>query len=105
VAIATFLPAGIDERLSSLMLDSIVVTYRSIPESKPSRLALAWFLHGVVKHFDLPSLVGALVPRPCCVLNATHAKGELLPKLKLSAIYRRALEIYTHRGASKGLNL
>jgi cephalosporin-C deacetylase-like acetyl esterase len=104
-AIAILLAAVIDDRLSSLILDSIVVTYRSIVESKSYRLGFAWFLYGILKHFDLPDLVGALAPRPCWLLNATNAKGEPLPELKLSAIYRHALEIYTQSGASEGLNL
>ena len=76
VAITILLSAVIDDQLSSLMLDSIVVTYRSIVEFKSYRLGPAWFLYGILKQFDLPDPVGALAPRPCWLLNATNARGK-----------------------------
>lgn len=105
MSIAILLAAVVDDRWSSLLPDSIVVTYRSIVESKSYRLELAWFLPGIPKHFDLTDPVGTLAFRPCWLLNATNAKDEPLPELKLSAIYRDVLEIYSQSGASEGLNL
>ncbi len=104
-AIALLLAGTMDERLSSLMLDSTVATYRSIVESKTYSLTLPWFAYGILKHFDLPDIVGALAPRPCWLLNATNASGEPWPQTKLSAIYRHALETYKRSGTGEGLRL
>jgi cephalosporin-C deacetylase-like acetyl esterase len=104
-AIAMLLAAVMDDRLKSLMLDSIVVTYRTIVESKSYRLGPGWFLYGILKHFDLPDLVGALAPRECWLLNATNAEGEAVPESELSAIYHHALEVYEQSGAKEGLTL
>ncbi|MGA8186117.1 MAG: acetylxylan esterase [Terriglobia bacterium] len=104
-AIALLLAGAMDERLSSLMLDSTVATYRSIVESKAYSLTLPWFAYGILKHFDLPDIVGALAPRPCWLLNATNASGEQWPQTKLSAIYRHALEAYMQSGTGGGLQL
>jgi cephalosporin-C deacetylase-like acetyl esterase len=104
-AIALLLAGAMDERLSSLMLDSIVATYRSIVESKTYSLTLPWFAYGILKHFDLPEIVGALAPRPCCLLNATNAEGKPWPGTKLSAIYLHALEAYQQSGAGERLQL
>jgi len=104
-AIALLLAGAMDERLSSLMLDSTVATYRSIVESKAYSLTLPWFAYGILKHFDLPDIVGALAPRPCWLLNATNASGEPWPQTKLSAIYRHALEAYMQSGTGGGLQL
>lgn len=104
-AIALLLAGALDERLSSLMLDSTVASYRSIVESKAYSLTLPWFAYGVLKHFDLPEIVGSLAPRPCWLLNATNAEGEPWPETKLSAIYRHALEAYKLSGTREGLQL
>ena len=104
-AIALLLAGAMDERLSSLMLDSTVAAYRSIVESNAYSLALPWFTYGILKHFDLPDIVGTLAPRPCWLLNATSAEGESWPETKLSAIYRNALQAYRQSGATEGLRL
>ena len=104
-AIAVLLAAIMDDRLNSLMLDSIVVTYRAIVESMAYKLDLAWFLYGILKHFDLPDLVGALAPRPCWLLNTTDAEGTPVPESELSAIYRHALDVYKQSSVPERLKL
>ncbi|HEX5413710.1 MAG TPA: acetylxylan esterase [Terriglobia bacterium] len=100
-AIALLLAAALDDRLSSLMLDSITATYRSLVESKSYSLALSWFLYGILKYFDLPDMVATLAPRPCWILNATSPEGMPLPESKLAAVYSRAFEVY-RKGSAEG---
>jgi cephalosporin-C deacetylase-like acetyl esterase len=102
-AIALLLAGVMDDRLCSLMLDSMLATYRSLVESKAYSLELTWFLYGILKHFDLPDMVAALAPRPCWLLNATSAEDKVWPETKLSAIYHDALQAYQQSGAGKGL--
>jgi cephalosporin-C deacetylase-like acetyl esterase len=104
-AISLLLAGVMDDRLNSLMLDSILATYRSLVESKAYSLELTWFLYGILKHFDLPDCVGALAPKPCWLLNATSAEGEPWPETKLTTIYHQALEVYRQSGAGEGLKL
>jgi len=104
-AVAMLLAAVLDDRLSSLMLDSTVATYRSMVESKTYSLTLPWFAYGILRHFDLPDAVGSLAPRACWLLNATNAVGQPWPETKLLAIYRHALEAYRQSGAREGLQL
>ncbi|HKT11669.1 MAG TPA: acetylxylan esterase [Terriglobia bacterium] len=104
-AIALLLAGALDERLCSLMLDSTVASYRSIVESKAYSLPLTWFAYGILRHFDLPDIVGALAPRPCSLLNAANAQGEPLPGTQLSAIYGHAREAYQQSGAGEKLQL
>jgi cephalosporin-C deacetylase-like acetyl esterase len=104
-AIALLLAAVIEDRVSSLMLDSIVATYQSLVESKSYSLGLPWFLYGILKHFDLPDMVAAMAPKPCWVLNANNAEGTPWPERKLAAIYHRALQVYKQGGVGEGLRL
>lgn len=104
-AIALLLAAVMENRLSSLMLDSIVATYLSLVESRSYALDLTWFLFGILKHFDLPDMVAILAPRTCWILNATDAGGTPLPETKLAETYRRALGVYKQGDATEGLRL
>ncbi|HVB29467.1 MAG TPA: acetylxylan esterase, partial [Terriglobia bacterium] len=104
-AIAVLLAATLDDRLRSLLLDSPLATYRSLVESKSYSLELPWFLYGILKHFDLPDLVGSLAPRPCWLLNASSADEEPLPESKLALVYRHAIEVYQQANAESGLQL
>ena len=104
-AIALLLAAVIDDRVSSLMLDSIVATYQSLVESKSYSLGLTWFLYGILRHFDLPDLVAALAPKSCWILNANNAEGSPLPETKLATIYHPALQVYEQGGVGKRLRL
>jgi cephalosporin-C deacetylase-like acetyl esterase len=104
-AIVLLLAAVIDGRVSSLMLDSTVATYRSLVKSKSYSLGLTWFLYGILKHFDLDDMVAALAPRPCWILNANNAEGRPWPETKLATIYHRALQVYKQGGLGEGLRL
>lgn len=104
-AIALLMAAVLDDRLSSLLFDSITSTYRSLVESKFYSLGLAWFLYGTLRYFDLPDLVAALTPRGSWILNATSPEGLPLPETKLAAVYRRALDAYGEAGAEERFKL
>jgi len=97
--------AVLDDRLSSLLFDSITSTYRSLVESKSYSLGLAWFLYGTLRYFDLPDLVAALTPRGSWILNATSPEGLPFPETKLAAVYRRALDAYGEAGAEERFKL
>ena len=104
-AIALLMAGVLDAGLRSLMLDSSIATYRSLVESEAYSLQLPWFLYGILRHFDLPDLVGTLAPRPCWLLNSTDAPGEALPESNLTAIFRHSIEAYKRSGATEGLRL
>jgi cephalosporin-C deacetylase-like acetyl esterase len=104
-AVAMLMAGVLDDRLRSLMLDSMVASYRSMVESTSYSLALTWFLYGVLKHFDLPDLVGALAPRRCWLLNATNAQAERLAETELSEIYADALDTFKRNKAGGELRI
>jgi cephalosporin-C deacetylase-like acetyl esterase len=104
-AIALLMAGVLDANLRSLMLDSSIASYRSLVESPAYSLQLPWFLYGILQHFDLPDLVGALAPRPCWLLNSTDASGEILPESGLADIFHNSRAAYKGSGAVEGLQL
>ena len=104
-AVAMLMAGALDDRLRSLMLDSMVASYRSIVESSNYSLALTWFLYGVLKHFDLPDLVGALAPRRCWLLNTTNEQAERLAESEVSKIYQDALDAFERNTADGELRI
>jgi hypothetical protein len=93
-ALAVLLSAVLDDRLQSVLLDRPIATYRSIVTSEAYTLDFSWFLYGVLKHFDIPDLLGLLSPRQCWILNATNSQGEPLPQSEISSLYDRPAKIF-----------
>ena len=93
-ALAVLFSGVLDDRLHSMLLDSPIATYRSIVESKGYSLEFSWFLYGVLKHFDLPDLVGWLAPRPCWILNAAGSQGETLAESDVLSLYGHPFEAF-----------
>jgi pimeloyl-ACP methyl ester carboxylesterase len=99
-ALAVLLSAALDDRLHAVMLDGPVATYRSLVTSKVYSLEFSWFLYDVLKHFDLPDVVGALVPRRCWIANVRNAQGEAVEESDASSIYEHAMGIYKESNAA-----
>jgi cephalosporin-C deacetylase-like acetyl esterase len=98
-ALAVLLSGVLDDRLHSMLLDSPVATYRSVVESEAYSLEFSWFLYGVLKHFDIPDLVGSLAPRPCWILNAADSQGTTLAESEVTSIYKHPIEMFKQANA------
>ena len=102
-ALAALLAGAVDDRLQSLLLDRPLATYQSVVESQAYSLDLSWFLYGVLRHFDIPDLIGSLAPRPCWILNAADSDGETLAESEVRARYTRAIEMFAKSDAGRQL--
>jgi cephalosporin-C deacetylase-like acetyl esterase len=99
-ALAVLLSGVLDDRLHSMLLDSPVATYRSLVESEAYSLDFSWFLYGVLKHFDIPDLVGCVAPRPCWILNAADSQGKTLAESEVLPLYKHPIEIFKQSNAA-----
>jgi pimeloyl-ACP methyl ester carboxylesterase len=104
-ALAVLLAGVLDDRLHSVLLDGPTASYQSVVESKAYSLRFSWFLYGVLKHFDLPDLVGLMAPRTCWILNATSAEGETLAESALSSLYKNSTNVFRQLNAERQLRL
>jgi cephalosporin-C deacetylase-like acetyl esterase len=89
--LAALLAVVLDHRPRSLLLDRVLVSYFSIVSVQDYSLPLAWFVPGILKKFDLPELVAAVSPRPCCLLNTVNPVGEVLAEWSIRQSYRQRL--------------
>ena len=90
---AAFHPA----RPACAIFDSLG-SYRSIVESDADSLPPSAFLPGVLLHYDLPALAGALAPQPLCIANPLDAMGQPLSQAAAEETYRLTMRLYALLG-------
>ena len=70
--------AMLDERLSRVVVEGSIATWRAIVEQPLHRNASEVVVPGVLRHYDLPDLVAAIAPRSVTVVNPVDAMGNAL---------------------------
>jgi len=98
-ALVVLLTAVLDDRLHSVLLDGLLATYQSVVESEAYSLEWPWYVYGILKHFDLPKLVGSLAPRPCWLLNATDSQFKPLAESEVRSLYQDAIATFERSNA------
>lgn len=70
--------AAVDSRLSGLLLEDSLVSYRAIAETPIHRRAFASVLPGVLHEYDFADLVAAISPRRVALVNVRSPLGTLM---------------------------
>lgn len=89
--LVALMAAALDDRVRSVLLTKVIVSYMSIAQSKDYSLALDWFVPGILRHFDLPDIAAAVSPRPVWIVDSVDASGMLLPCDDVRAMYANRL--------------
>jgi cephalosporin-C deacetylase-like acetyl esterase len=97
--------AALDPRVTTVAVYDLPVSYRAIVDADWYRLPPSAFLPGVLLHYDLPDLIGALAPRPVLVGNPTNAVGTPLPKEAARSAHDTALRMHELLGEGPGLTI
>ncbi|MGH9357587.1 MAG: hypothetical protein ACRD1O_00235, partial [Terriglobia bacterium] len=77
----------------------------SVAESEDYTWGLTWFVFGILRHFDLPDIIGASAPRPCWLLNVVGPTNEVLSRTDSVMRFSPAIESYSRLSASSRLRL
>ena len=77
--LAALMATVLDQRIRSILLTRMLVSYMSIVQSTDYSLQLDWFVPGILRHFDVPDLSAAVYPRPVWIADAVDALGTTLP--------------------------
>jgi hypothetical protein len=85
--LATLMAAALDERVRSVLAEQTLATYRSIVDSEDYKLALDWFVPGILQHFDVPDIAAAIYPRPVWIMDALDAEGAVLTESAVRESY------------------
>ncbi len=91
--LAALMAAVLDSRARSLLLTGTVVSYMSIVESQDYSLRLAWFVPGILRHFDVPDLSAAIYRRPIWLLNTIDASGNPVSVPEVSKHYSQRIPL------------
>ncbi|MCW5978298.1 MAG: acetylxylan esterase [Bryobacteraceae bacterium] len=86
--------AAIDSRLSGLLLDEPLVSWRAIAETPVHRRIFDAVVPGVLGVYDLADLAAAIAPRPVSLLNVRSPLGDRLLLAEARKPYETASRAY-----------
>ena len=70
--------AVLDDRIKSVVLKNMLVSYESVVTEKISRRIFESIVPGVLAQYDLPDLTATLAPRRVTIVNPVNPRGQLL---------------------------
>lgn len=97
--------AALDERIHAVATYGTLASYRHITRAENYTVPASSFLPGVLLHYDLPSLVGALAPRPTAIIGPADAMGEAITKSDVEATFAIANRMFAHLDARESLEV
>ena len=89
--LAALMAGALDDRVCSILLIGMVVTFMSIVQSTEYSLALEWFVPGILRHFDLPDIVASVSPKPVRIIDTVDASGTILSVEAVQATYSQRI--------------
>ena len=79
--------AALDDRIQSVELDGMLMSYQSVIDTPIHRHAYEQVIPGVIRKFDLPDLVDALSPRTVRITSLVDAMGDPVPAKIAAGLY------------------
>jgi hypothetical protein len=95
----------LDDRIKKVVLEGMIVSYRSIIDHRIHRQVFENVVLGALKFYDFPDLVAALAPRPIWVVNSVDPLGHRVAKGEVKKQYASALEVFRLAGAEAALRV
>src|SRR5260370_29222315 len=89
-ALPALFAALFDNRITSLALDGMLVSYESVVTERMNQAIVDQVVPSALKYFDLPDVVAALAPRKVGIYNCVNPMGQELPLGRLRSAYARA---------------
>ncbi len=97
--------AALDDRIRKLAFEQMLVSYRSVVEQRLHRGVLESIIPGVLKQFDLPDLLAALIPRKVLLVNSVNPLGNRLWPEKAEKAYAAAAGAFRSGGAADSFRI
>ncbi|MDE2817319.1 MAG: acetylxylan esterase [Chloroflexota bacterium] len=97
--------AALDERIQAVSTYETLASYRHITRAGDYTVPASSFLPGVLLHYDLPSLVGALAPRPIAILSPVDAMGEAIAENDAEATFAIANRMFSQLDGRESLEV
>jgi hypothetical protein len=90
--------AALDARIGAVAACETLASYRTIIEADLYALSASAFIPGVLLHYDLPELAGALAPAPVLIANPADALGAPMDAATAGAVYAPAARLRERLG-------
>jgi cephalosporin-C deacetylase-like acetyl esterase len=97
--------AALDERIRAVAAYETLASYRHITRAGDYTVPASSFLPGVLLRYDVPSLIGALAPRPTAILSPVDAMGEAVGNEDAEATFAIADGMFTQLDGSGSLDV
>lgn len=97
--------AVVDERISELRLERMLLSYESVVRRRIHRRFLESVVQGVLRKYDLPELVAALAPRRVFLVDPLLPNGAEARAAEALEAYLAGREAYQNAGASDRFQL
>lgn len=97
--------AALDDRIHAVAAYGTLASYRHVTRAAEYTLPASSFLPGVLLHYDLPSLVGALAPRPTAIVSPVDAIGEAVAHADAAETLAIADRIFSQLNAGERLHI
>jgi cephalosporin-C deacetylase-like acetyl esterase len=86
-AVSALFAGLFDERIHSLALDGMLVSYDSVVNERMNQGIVDQIVPSALKYFDLPDIAAAIAPRRVGVFNAVNPLGQELTLGQLRRVY------------------
>ncbi|MBN2290737.1 MAG: acetylxylan esterase [Candidatus Glassbacteria bacterium] len=93
--------AALDSRIRGVVLDSALVSFSELVNSKYHKYNFIDFLPRVLADHDLPQVAGSLAPRPLWLLNSLDAMKQQKDRQLVEQDYQWARDSYREQKAGK----
>ena len=101
-ALTALFAAGLDERISGVVCDKLLTSYRAITSfSLPTEV----FIPQVLNYADIPQIAALVAPRSLYLVNPVNGENEPLPEGKLKIAFSRTSDVYELLNAESKLIL
>jgi hypothetical protein len=82
--------AALDERISKVVLEGMLLSYQTILNQRIHRQVFEQVVQGALRSYDLPDLVSTLAPRPVWLVNGVNALGQRVSLAEMKKQYATA---------------
>lgn len=97
--------ASFDDRIKTVVLDQMLVSYENVLTEKINRRVFENIVPGAIPRYDLPDLVASVAPRRVTIRNPLNSLGQPVKLVKLHEQYELARAVYQTAGAAQALIL
>jgi len=97
--------AARDDRIKSVTLEEMLVSYESVVEWKIHQEVFESIVPAALANYDLPDLAASLAPRKLQIINAVNPRGQRMETQQVKREYEAAQKAFAAAGAPQSFSV